>query len=131
MTLKEEVSNNDCYCTRWWQRSLVNDYPELPFPLIPVSGEPFLFWVTQWLKTLGFSHIVYSAGHFAEKVTAWAHHAASIDPSLCLDVVVEHRSLGTAGATTLCANRFPSSFTFVVNGNSILLGRSQTHHSKI
>ncbi len=103
------------------KRSLVNEYPELPFPLIPVAGEPFLFWLTQWLKTQGFTHIVYSAGRYADKVTAWAQHVASIDPSLCLDVVTEHRSLGTAGATALCANRFPSSYTFVVNGNSILL----------
>ncbi|MBS0286817.1 MAG: nucleotidyltransferase [Proteobacteria bacterium] len=103
------------------KRSLINDYPELPFPLIPVAGEPFLFWVTQWLKTLGFNHIVYSAGHFAEKVSAWAQHVASIYPSLCLDVITESRPLGTAGAAALCANRFPCPFTFVVNGNSILL----------
>ncbi len=103
------------------KRSLINDYPYLPDPLIPVAGEAFLYWVTQWLKTLGFNHIVYSAGHHAEKVTAWAQHLASQDHSLCLDVVSEVRPLGTAGATALCANRFPSSYTFVVNGNSILL----------
>ncbi len=103
------------------KRSLVSDYPELPFPLIPVAGEPFLYWLTQWLKTQGFNHIVYSAGHYADKITAWAHHFANIDRSLTLDVVTEVRPLGTAGATALCANRYPSNFTFVVNGDSILL----------
>lgn len=104
------------------KQSLVSElYPELPSPLIPVAGEPFLFWLTQWLKTQGFTHIVYSAGHFSEKIAAWAHHLASLEPSLCLDVVTESRPLGTAGAAILCANRFPSTFTFIVNGDSILL----------
>ncbi|MBS0290760.1 MAG: hypothetical protein JSS07_12085 [Proteobacteria bacterium] len=105
--------------------SLNNDYSELPFPLTPVAGEPFLYWLTQWLKTQGFCHIVYSAGANADKITAWAQHMASIDPTLCLDVLTESRPLGTAGATTLCAQRFPSSFTFVVNGDSILLADIQ------
>jgi D-glycero-alpha-D-manno-heptose 1-phosphate guanylyltransferase len=104
------------------KKSLVSDlFPELPTPLIPIASEPFLFWITQWLKTQGFTHIVYSAGHYAEKITAWAHHMASIDPTLCLDVVTETRPLGTAGASALCAKRFPAAFTFVVNGDSILL----------
>jgi D-glycero-alpha-D-manno-heptose 1-phosphate guanylyltransferase len=103
------------------KQSLLGDYSDLPSALIPVAGEPFLYWLTQWLKTQGFSHIVYSAGHHADKITAWAHHFASIDPSLCLDVVTETRPLGTAGATALCANRYPSTFTFMVNGDSILL----------
>jgi D-glycero-alpha-D-manno-heptose 1-phosphate guanylyltransferase len=104
------------------KKSLVSDlFPELPTPLIPIASEPFLYWLTQWLKTQGFNHIVYSAGHYAEKITAWAQHMASIDPTLCLDVVTETRPLGTAGATALCANRFPAAFTFVFNGDSILL----------
>lgn len=104
------------------KQSLVSElYPDLPTSLIPVAGEPFLFWLTQWLKTQGFRHIVYSAGHFAGKITAWVYHLASMEPSLCLDVVTESRPLGTAGAATLCANRYPSSFTFVVNGDAILL----------
>ncbi len=103
------------------KHSLNHDYPDLPDPLIPVAQKPFLFWVTAWLKSHGFNHIVYSAGHYAEKVTAFAHQLSSQDRSLCLDVVTEPRPLGTAGAATLCANRFPWSFTFVVNGNSLLL----------
>ncbi|MGD9591908.1 MAG: sugar phosphate nucleotidyltransferase [Candidatus Berkiella sp.] len=103
------------------KRSINNEYPDLPDSLIPVAGEAFLYWVTQWLKTIGFNHIIYSAGHFAERVNAWVHHLSSQEPSLMLDVVTENRPLGTAGATALCANRFPSTYTFVVNGNSILL----------
>jgi D-glycero-alpha-D-manno-heptose 1-phosphate guanylyltransferase len=104
------------------KQSLVSElYPDLPTPLIPVCGEPFLYWITQWLKTQGFTHIVYAAGHYSAKISAWAHQLSSFEPSLCLDVVTETRPLGTAGAATLCAKRYPSTFTFVINGDSILL----------
>jgi D-glycero-alpha-D-manno-heptose 1-phosphate guanylyltransferase len=104
------------------KQSLVSElYPDLPLPLISVAGEPFLYWLTQWLKTQGFTHIVYSAGHYSDKVTAWVHHMASLEPTLCLDVVTETRPLGTAGASALCAERYPSTLTVIVNGDSILL----------
>jgi D-glycero-alpha-D-manno-heptose 1-phosphate guanylyltransferase len=105
--------------------SLLNDHPDLPNSLVHVAGEPFLFWLSYWLKSLGVTHIVYSAGHHAEKIEAWANHFANIEPSLCLDVVTESRPLGTAGAAALCAKRFPSTFTFIVNGDSILLAPIQ------
>lgn len=113
------------------QTSVSELYPDLPLPLISVAGEPFLYWLTQWLKTQGFTHIVYSAGHFSEKITAWAHQLASLEPTLCLDVVTEIRPLGTAGAAVLCANRFPSPFTFIVNGDSILLTDVQSAIEKL
>lgn len=102
--------------------SLVSElYPELPPPLIPVNGQPFLYWLTLWLHAQGFKHIVYSAGHHAEKMSAWVNHMADIQPDMCLDIVTEARPLGTAGAAALCAKRFPSPYTVVVNGDSILL----------
>ena len=104
------------------KQSLVSElHPELPTPLFPVAGEHFLYWLTMWLKNQGFTHIVFSAGHYADKVVAWVNHFALLEPSLCLDVVTESRPLGTAGATAVCAKRYPSSFTFVINGDSILL----------
>lgn len=102
--------------------SLVSElYPELPPPLIPVNGQPFLYWLTLWLNTQGFKHIVYSAGHHAEKVSAWVNHMSDVQPGICLDIVTESRPLGTAGAAALCAKRYPSPISVVVNGDSILL----------
>lgn len=104
------------------KKSLISElHLQLPAPLIPVAGEPFLFWVTHWLKTQGCTHIVFSACHHAEKISAFAQQMASIDPKLCLDVVVEPRPLGTAGAAAFCAKRYPSEPLFIVNGDSLLL----------
>jgi D-glycero-alpha-D-manno-heptose 1-phosphate guanylyltransferase len=103
----------------------------LPNPLIPVAKKPFLYWLTLWLKAQGFSHIVYSAGHHANKIAAWAHDLAILEPSLCLDVVAESRPLGTGGAAALCAQRFPSDYTLIVNGDSILLSGIQIAVQKL
>ncbi|MGE3319785.1 MAG: sugar phosphate nucleotidyltransferase [Candidatus Berkiella sp.] len=91
-------------------------------PLTLVAKEPFLFWLTLWLKSQGASHIVYSASHqHADKITAFTQHLANVFPSLCLDVITEARPLGTGGGSALCAQRFPSEYTLIVNGDSILL----------
>jgi len=108
------------------KHSLVSElYPELPIPLIPVAGKPFLYWLTKWLKNQGFNHIVYAAGHGASKITAWVQHFAAHEPSLCIDVVTESRPLGTGGAAALCASRFPATLNLIVNGDSLLLSPLQ------
>jgi len=91
-------------------------------PLIAVAKQPFLYWLTLWLKSQGVTHVVYSASHqHANKITAFAQHLAHALPSLCLDVITEARPLGTGGGAALCAQRFPSDYTLIVNGDSILL----------
>jgi NDP-sugar pyrophosphorylase family protein len=91
-------------------------------PLVPVAKEPFLYWLTLWLKSQDVTHIVYSASHqHADKLTAFTQHLANSQPMLCLDVITEARPLGTGGGAALCAQRFPSDYTLIVNGDSILL----------
>ena len=89
--------------------------------LTPVCEQPFLYWLTLWLKSQGIYQIVYSAGNNADEIQSWAFQMADCQPDLCLDVVEETRPLGTAGAASLCAKRFPSPYTILLNGNSILL----------
>ena len=114
------------------KQSLVSElYPDLPTSLIPIAGEHFLYWLTQWLKSQGFRHIVFSAGKNSDKIAAWANHFAMLEPSLCLDVVTESRPLGTAGAAALCAKRYPSTFSFIFNGDSILLTNLRPAISKL
>ncbi len=93
-------------------------------PLTPVAKHPFLYWLSLWLKSQGLTHLVYSVGsQYADKISAFAQQLASAEPALCLDVVIESRPLGTGGAAALCAQRFPSDYSLVVNGDSILLSQ--------
>lgn len=102
--------------------SIVNaNYPDLPTALIPVSGAPFLQWLTLWLKGQGIFDIVFAGGYMGEKVLAWASQTSSIHPELCLDVVIEARPQGTGGAIALCARRFPDDYFIVLNGDCLLL----------
>lgn len=96
-------------------------YPDLPIPLIPVASQPFLFWLTQWIKGQGFKQVVFSAGSEAEKLSAWVSHQASTDAEACYDVIEEARPLGTGGAMLHAAKRFPADLFLVVNGDSLLL----------
>jgi NDP-sugar pyrophosphorylase family protein len=90
-------------------------------PFTPTCGEPFLYWLLQWLKTQDFKQIVFSAAHHSEQIKTWVNDATNQEPKLCLDVVVEATPLGTGGAVALSANRHPANFTLVTNGDSLLL----------
>lgn len=98
-------------------------HSDQPLVLTSIAGQPFLYWLTQWLKLQGMDHIVFSAGHGlnAQKINDAVLHIASLEPQVNFDVVTEPRALGTAGAAAICVSRAPSKLTFIVNGNSILL----------
>jgi D-glycero-alpha-D-manno-heptose 1-phosphate guanylyltransferase len=88
--------------------------------LTTVHSQPFLYWLTLWLKSQDFNHIVYATSQECDEILSWVNHMADSQPDLCLDVVCESRPLGTAGAAALCAKRFPMRDLLIVNGNSIL-----------
>jgi len=100
---------------------LSNAHRDVPHTLVPLSGEPIASWLTYWLKSQGFKHIIFSAGYGADKFKAWAHQIASQEDDLIVDVVTELRPMGTAGAIANCLRRYPSPTILVANGNSILL----------
>lgn len=96
-------------------------HPDTPHTLVPIAGEPIASWLTYWLKSQGFKHIIFSAGYGADKFTAWASQITSQEDDLIVDVVTEPRPMGTAGAIANCLKRYPSSTILVANGDSLLL----------
>ena len=92
-------------------------YPDLPKPLVPVCGEPFIHWVTQWLVSQGVSDIVYSVGYRAEQMTAWADGARGLWDAR-LRCVTEAEPLGTGGGVLQCLE-LCASHILVVNGDSL------------
>ena len=91
-------------------------YPDLPKPLIPVKGKPFLYWLTKYLAGLGLSDFVFSAGHLHEKVEAWI--ADEGFEALRLRICVEATPLGTGGAVLNCLDCC-GDWVVVSNGDSI------------
>lgn len=90
-------------------------------PFMPAGNEPFLHWLLQWLKSQGFTQIIFSAAHHSKEITTWVNEASHRETKLCLDVVIESTPLGTGGAVALSANRYPNDITLVTNGDSLLL----------
>lgn len=96
-------------------------YPDLPKPLIPACGKPFLHWVTRWVAAQGETHVIYSAGHLAEKIAAWVEKEQAADPTIVRELVAEKEPLGTGGAAVLCAAKGGAELYLVANGDSLVV----------
>src|SRR5438045_3585477 len=69
--------------------------PDLPKPMIPVAGKPFLEWVIRFLGEQGVRQVILSTGYRGERIESYfeAHRVAGVS----IDCVREVEPLGTAG----------------------------------
>lgn len=70
-------------------------YPDMPKPLIPVSGEPFIEWVLRHASSQGIRQFVISLGHLAE--VAERYFRSRPADHLTIRTVREDVPLGTGG----------------------------------
>lgn len=99
-------------------------HPDLPKPLIAACGKPFLHWVTRWVAAQGETHVIYSAGHLAEKIAAWIEKEQAADPTIVRELVAEKEPLGTGGAAVLCAAKARlggAEIYLIANGDSLVV----------
>ncbi len=92
-------------------------YPDLPKPVIPVAGKPFLFWLVEYLIGQGIKEIFVSTGYLADKI-----EKAFINNNfkkIKISFIREDESLGTGGAVRLAAQSIDADQTFVCNGDTI------------
>jgi len=95
-------------------RQVVADVPK---PMAPIAGRPFLEILLRSLAQKGFSRVVLSLGFMAAKITS---HFGSRFAELDLAYVVEDAPLGTGGATRLAATACTRDHVFVFNGDTYL-----------
>ncbi len=93
-------------------QSVVSDVPK---PLAPVAGRPFLDYQLLYLKHYGIQKVILSVGHLADKVIST--YGSSFE-GLEIVYAVEEKPLGTGGATRLALQVSDSENTFVLNGDS-------------
>ena len=95
-------------------RSMV---PDLPKPMAPVGGKPFLAWVLEDLRRQGIRRAVLAVGYRWESIRDYfgAAHAG-----LALDYSVEADPLGTGGAIRQALDMSSAEHVFVVNGDTYL-----------
>jgi D-glycero-alpha-D-manno-heptose 1-phosphate guanylyltransferase len=89
--------------------------PDLPKPLAPVGGRPFLAIVLEQLRAQGFASAVLSVGYRHELIREAFGDGFG---EMALAYAVEERPLGTGGAIRLAARACSDAEVFVLNGDS-------------
>lgn len=95
-------------------RSVVSN---LPKPMAPVAGRPFLELLLSSLKTKGVTRVILSIGYMYETITAhFENHPIGIE----LTYEIESTPLGTGGAITAALRHVTRDHVFVFNGDTYL-----------
>jgi len=95
--------------------------PNLPKPMAPVNGKPFLEWVARYLAAQGIRQVILSTGYLAETIER--HFQNQPVKELTASYVRETEPLGTAGGfrnAVRGAATTPAAW-LVLNGDSLAL----------
>ena len=93
-------------------QAVVSDVPK---PLAPIGGRPFLEYQLRFLVRQGFSHVVLSVGYKREHIVLrFGSHFDTLRITYC----AEDEPLGTGGAIKASLNRCESDSVFVFNGDT-------------
>jgi D-glycero-alpha-D-manno-heptose 1-phosphate guanylyltransferase len=91
--------------------------PDLPKPMAPIGGRPFLEILLTSLTRKGFTRVVLSVGFMAEKIMQYFGDRLG---NLELVYVLEHEPLGTGGSARLGMQSCTTDHVFVLNGDTFL-----------
>ncbi len=95
-------------------RSVVSDVPK---PMAPVAGRPFLEILLQTLASKGVHRTVLSLGYLSEVIS---NHFGTEFSGMTIDYVVESSPLGTGGAIRLAMDACEQDAVFAFNGDTFL-----------
>jgi len=93
-------------------RSIISDVPK---PLAPVCGRPFITHLLDRLVQAGFQHAILCLGYKADVVRQTLGDKYQ---SLTLDYSVEPEPLGTGGAARLALDHISTEYFLLLNGDS-------------
>jgi len=95
-------------------RSVISD---LPKPMAPVGGRPFLEILLDKLVENGFAHVVLSLGYKANIISAYFGKNFR---GMSISYVVEETALGTGGGVRLAMEQAREDHVFILNGDTYL-----------
>ncbi|MBK7665034.1 MAG: NTP transferase domain-containing protein [Sterolibacteriaceae bacterium] len=95
-------------------RDVVSDIPK---PMAPVAGRPFLEILLANLARKGFGRVILSIGHLAQAIT---RHFGDAFEGMALSYEIEPIPLGTGGAARAALARCDEDHAFVFNGDTFL-----------
>ncbi len=94
-------------------RSVVSDVPK---PMAPVAGRPFLEILIDYLMLYGFDHIVLSTGYMHEVIE---HHFGNSYRGIIISYAIESTPLGTGGGIRNAIEHCESDDIVVINGDTL------------
>ena len=94
---------------------LKNVVTDLPKPMAPVNGVPFLNYQLNYLKHYGITNVIISTGHLGQKITSYY---GNLYNGLKITYSHEEQALGTGGGIRLAIEKSIASQTIVLNGDS-------------
>jgi len=95
-------------------------YPDVPKPMIPVAGRPFIEWVIEYFFQQGLRRFIISLGYQAHIAEDYFQKRVANDT--VITTVRESAGLGTGGALLFAHRSDPSGEICVVaNGDSLVL----------
>ncbi len=92
---------------------------DLPKPMAPVNGRPFLEWVVRWLAAQNIRRVVLSTGYLAETIEK--HFSSQPVAGVTVSCVPETTPLGTAGGflNAVQQSKVNSAAWFLLNGDTL------------
>lgn len=89
---------------------------EVPKPMAPVNGAPFLSWLFQRLQKAGVEHVILSTGYMHEKIEEFYGDCFE---NIKLTYSQETTPLGTGGAILLGMSKAQTEDVLVLNGDTL------------
>ncbi len=93
-------------------KTVVNDVPK---PMAPINGVPFLSYQLNYLKRFGISHVVLSVGYMHEKIMEFYKNEFN---GIKITYVIENEPLGTGGGIRKGIEECDDKAVFALNGDS-------------
>jgi len=108
-------------------QKLISDVPK---PMAPVNGKPFLYYVLLWLEKNRIERVIISSGYKAESIVNYFGNSFY---NLSIDYATEAKPLGTGGAVRFAFRKTTGDEIIVINGDTyfpIDLERFYLFHTK-
>lgn len=88
---------------------------DVPKPMAPVNGKPFLSYILDYLRYYELKHVVISTGHLADKITTFYKSDYK-----GIDITYTHEAtpLGTGGGIRLALEQCKTNDVLILNGDS-------------
>ena len=89
---------------------------DLPKPMAPVNGRPFLTYILDYLIDYQYNKVVLSVGYLHEKIEEFF---GTQYKSLEIDYAVETEPLGTGGGILFAMSKCTTDNVLVINGDTM------------